>query len=238
MLSIYVCDDIPEQSKYICSIINKYLVMQDWDINSAIYTTSPYELLECISKDSNTGLYFLDVNLKSDMDGFDTAKKIREKDPRGFIVFITTHDEMASLAFRHHVEAMDYIIKNKLTIKQAIRNCIDEAYKLYQNFATGDDNRICLKVNRKNIYLEKQNILAITTSTIPHQLVISTVSSEFTLYGHLNEFERQIVPEFIRIHKACLINPLHIIEVDRKNLTIKMSNGFTYKASNRFIKNV
>ena len=52
-----------------------------------------------------TGIYFLDVDLKSDINGIKLGSKIREKDTRGFIIFTTTHLEMSYFAFKYKVEA-------------------------------------------------------------------------------------------------------------------------------------
>ena len=45
------------------------------------------------------------------MSGLELAVKLREYDPRGFIVFITAHDDMMFETFRYRLEALDYIVK-------------------------------------------------------------------------------------------------------------------------------
>lgn len=237
MLSIFICEDIKEQAEGICKIINSYISMHDWDIKTAIYATTPHEFLNIVAKSHNTGLYFLDIDLKADLDGFNVAKEIRKNDPRGFIVFLTTHNEMAPLAFKHRVEAMDYIIKGNSKIIQDIRNCLDEAYRRYKNFSK-EEHCIHIQQNYKDLYIEKKIILCIKTSSIPHQLLIATLEEQFTIYGKLKEYETQLGDSFVRIHKNCIINRQYIRTVDRKTLIITLHNGDTVKASHRLIRNL
>ena len=185
MLSIYICDDIEKQAILIKDEINNYLIFQDWDIKPAAYATSPHDLFEMIAGDENTGLYFLDIDLKADIDGFEVAKRLRKKDPRCFIIFLTSHEELAPLAFKCRIEAMDYIVKNDSHIAMRVRHCLDEAYHRYRLFSKEDENHLCIRKEYKDIYIEKKNIISITSSTIPHQIVICTKDEELTLYGEL-----------------------------------------------------
>lgn len=110
MLPIYICEDNSVQLSYFEKIINNYLLMEELDMEIVCATTSPEEILKVQSRFHGIGLYFLDIELNSDMDGFGLAEEIRKKDPRGYIVFITTHSELSYLSFERHVEAMDYIL--------------------------------------------------------------------------------------------------------------------------------
>lgn len=75
MLTIYVCDDSLEQAQLYCNIINKYLLFKDWDTSNAQYFTSPMSLLKTKQDEKSIGLYFLDIDLKTDLDGFSLAKR-------------------------------------------------------------------------------------------------------------------------------------------------------------------
>ncbi len=91
-----------------------------------ISTDNPEELIEQLKKSENTGLYFLDIDLKSSKNGLMLAKEIREYDPRGFIVFITSHSEMSFITFQYKVEALDFILKNDPhQLQHRICECIE-----------------------------------------------------------------------------------------------------------------
>ncbi|WP_267128109.1 response regulator [Erysipelothrix piscisicarius] len=89
---------------------------------------NPETILEIGAAENVRGLYFLDVDLGPDaMNGFELAKVIRERDPRGYLVFITTHDELLLETFKMRLEAMDYILKDDMSqVDIRIRHCIEE----------------------------------------------------------------------------------------------------------------
>ena len=90
MLHIYICDDIVEQANNIQKIISNLIVLKDWDIIIKGTFHSPSELLSAIERRSVPGLYFLDIELNAEINGLQLAQRIRDYDPDGFIVFITT----------------------------------------------------------------------------------------------------------------------------------------------------
>ena len=111
MLKAFICEDNKNQREKLTKIIEDIILIENYDMDLGLSTSDPYELINSITGTTNTGIYFLDVDLHSDINGIQLAEKIREHDPRGFIVFITTHAEMSYLTFIYKVEAMDYIIK-------------------------------------------------------------------------------------------------------------------------------
>lgn len=111
MIDVYICEDIKEQRDVIAHYVKAAILIQEYDMKLLISTDNPEELIEQLKKSENTGLYFLDIDLKSSKNGLMLAKEIREYDPRGFIVFITSHSEMSFITFQYKVEALDFILK-------------------------------------------------------------------------------------------------------------------------------
>lgn len=114
MLKIFVCEDNIVQRQKMESIIDCLKADMVDVIEKGIVTANPYEILEHIRNENNSCLYFLDIDLKCDMDGFMLAHKIRETQPRCCIVFVTTHSEMSFMTFSYRIEAMDFIIKDDI----------------------------------------------------------------------------------------------------------------------------
>ena len=112
MLKIFLCEDNSTQRTKISTLINNIIENENFDMKLIISTESPQDILDYVSTNKTTGLYFLDVDLNSNINGIELAQIIRKYDPKVFIVFITTHEEMNYLTFKYKVEAMDYIIKN------------------------------------------------------------------------------------------------------------------------------
>ena len=111
MIDIYICEDNQKQLNLFKKYISNTILIEEMDMKIALATSDPHALLEKILTAENTGLFFLDIDLKSDMDGLALAQRIRQIQPRCFIIFITSHSEMSFLTFQYKVEALDFIIK-------------------------------------------------------------------------------------------------------------------------------
>lgn len=81
-------------------------------------------------KSENTGAFFLDICLQSEMTGLILAQELRKIQPRCFIIFITSHSEMSILTFQYKVEALDFIIKDSSeNIRKRIHECLMDINK-------------------------------------------------------------------------------------------------------------
>lgn len=238
MLSIYLCDDENKQADYYYKIVKNFILFKNWDAQVLPPFHQPSELLKQLQPGQTAGLYFLDVDLKDSMDGFSLAKRIRSLDPRSFIVFLTAHGESAGLTFHYRVEAMDYITKgdDPVSVRSRIEACIAEAYQRYLNQAEIDDKILSFKSGSKDLYFRKREIISVSTSSAPHQLLIETPYCLLSVYGNLKDYEELLGPDFIRIKKSCLINKTKIQEIDYRDGTIRMENGALFQASIRKLR--
>ena len=91
MLDIFVCEDNAAQRRTVVNIIQNTVLIEELDMQITLDTGDPYMLLEKVKTSQNTGIYFLDIDLNSNMNGMKLAQQIRLYDPRGFIIFITAH---------------------------------------------------------------------------------------------------------------------------------------------------
>ena len=100
-------------------------------MNIICATTNPLELTQQINAKNQRAIYFLDVDLKHEQyDGFTLAKQIRKVDTRGFIIFVTTHEELMFETFKYRLEAMSYLIKDDSSLEKQIRHCLEDIHNL------------------------------------------------------------------------------------------------------------
>ena len=137
MLDIFVCEDNAIQRQNIVKTIQNAVLIEELDMQLVLDTGDPYVLLEKLEASRNTGIYFLDIDLNSSMNGMKLAQQIRLFDPRGFIIFITAHSELSYMTFQYRVEAMDFVLKDnpaeaELKIKECLLNAM-ERYTLQTN---------------------------------------------------------------------------------------------------------
>lgn len=112
MLKLYICEDIEVQRNRMQQVIENMILMEELDMEFGCVSEDPHRILDTVKETGEVGIYFLDIALGADMTGLTLAQEIRKYDPRGFIIFVTTHSEMSYMTFIYKLEAMDFILKD------------------------------------------------------------------------------------------------------------------------------
>lgn len=237
MLHIFLCEDNQQQRLQYKDIIDKIVLMEDLDLKLSCVTSDPHELLMALGEKTQTGIYFLDIDLSCDINGLSLAQQIRKKDPRGFIVFITTHSEMAYMTFTYKVEAMDFIIKDTSeNIQNRIHQCIVNAYHKYTSPQNVSQKNFVCKIGDRENCTPLKNIVFFETSENARKIILHETDKTIEFAGKIKDIEEEVDDRFYRIHRSFLINKDHIKEIDKKNRIITMSNGEICFASLKQLK--
>lgn len=226
MLQIYLCEDNNNQLIYFEKVIRDYILIEELDMEIVCASADPHEILKAQEKIHGSGLYFLDIELNSDMDGFCLAEKIRQKDPRGYIVFITTHSELSYIPFERHVEAMDYILKNYPDqLPSRMIKCMKRALELYSSPQNDTPKTLSLKIGSRYVYVPVQDIYCIRASENEHKLLLLTDYSVYEFYDTLQNILTRLYSSFYLCHKSCIVNLHYVREIDKSTYTLHLKNG-------------
>lgn len=237
MLKIFLCEDNSTQRTKISTLINNIIENENFDMKLIISTESPQDILDYVSTNKTTGLYFLDVDLNSNINGIELAQIIRKYDPKGFIVFITTHEEMSYLTFKYKVEAMDYIIKNNYPfIESRILECLKLANERYSFRNDTSKANFILKSGDKLINVELSKITFFETSATVHKIILHTLDSQIEFYAQLKDITKLVDERFYRCHKSFLVNTDNISNIDTSSRIITMTNGEQCPISVKYLK--
>ena len=237
MLNIYLCEDNDKQRSMLNTIIDNIVLMEDYDLHFAYSTADPHDFLAQVTPLTGTGLYFLDIDLNSDINGLTLAQQLRKIDPRGFIVFITTHSEMSYMTFTYKVEAMDFIIKdNPHELQNRIHQCIIDAYAKYTSRNNVAQRTFKIKVSDKEYCFALNDILFFETSETIHKLILHTNSQIFEFTGKLKDIEPLLDSRFYRCHRSYLVNRAYIKEIFIKERYLTLSNSETCLISAKSLK--
>lgn len=238
MLKIFVCDDEFVYRNRITNMVKNYLLMKDYDIRFQLATEDPLAILSYISENKTEGIYFLDIDLNSSLNGIELGEKIREYDPAAKIIFVTSYTDLAYLTFIYKVEALDYIVKDNVeTLQKKVTECIDIALKRYLNTAQEVRPQILVKSGLINIKLYVDEILYFESSPTPHKLIIHLDNRMIEFLGKIKEVEA-INDYFCRCHQSFVVNLLNIKEINKKERIITMKNGSKCFISTRHLKKV
>ncbi len=237
MLNIFVCEDNDIQRQAIVQIIQNTVLIEELDMQLVMETGNPYELLDEIRNCQNTGVYFLDIDLNSDMNGMKLAQQIRLFDPRGFIIFITAHSELSFMTFQYRVEAMDFVLKdNPAELKVKIRECLLNAMERYTLQTNKTHKVYMIDVGGRKISVDYEDIFFFETSSNIHKVILHAKDRQIEFSGTIKELAYALDDNFVRCHRSFLVNKSNIKEVDAKNRIIHFTNGETCLMSTRMMK--
>ena len=170
MLRIFICDDNATQLADITTLIDSCIKKNSLDMAITISTQYPSEIIAVLPLQKEIGLYFLDIDLKCEIDAYMLAALIRKQDPRAFIVIVTGDKDSQSLIFKYAVEAMDYIIKDSPDFKERIEACIKNANDRYATKTTISEVEMEIKLAEDTTtssgYLSKSSIVRLNSSDI------------------------------------------------------------------------
>ncbi len=237
MLNIFVCEDDAVQRKSIVQIIKNTVLIEELDMQLILDTPNPYELLETVKTSQNTGIYFLDIDLKCDMNGMKLAQQIRLYDPRCFIIFVTSHSELSYMTFQYRVEAMDFVLKdNPAEAKVKIRECLLNALERYTLQTNKTHKVYTIEIGDRRISVDYNDILFFETSSNIHKVILHAKDRQIEFSSTIKELEKILDDTFVRCHRSFLVNKSNIQEIDTKNRIIYFINGETCLMSTRMMK--
>ncbi|WP_342759388.1 response regulator [Kineothrix sedimenti] len=200
MLPIYICEDIPEKLEQIKRTINKHIEIKNLDMKVVCATTNPHTLLEYLSNNRKNSLYFLDIDLKADIDGFVLAQRIRKIDPRACIVIITSHTELNMKTFEYRIQAMDFIDKSDIKeFDNRILSCLTEAYTLSKK-VENLSKPLVLEIVKKPVIFILSDIYYIKAES--HTITIAEKTKITNLSYDLSSILDKLDDRFFQCHKS------------------------------------
>lgn len=243
-MDIFICEDHLQEAEQYKKIIRDFLLMNEQVGELKFSSPDAKTLLGYLdSHPARQALYLLDICLEGDMNGIRLGVEIRDRDPLGSIVFITSRSEMSYITFQYQIEALDFILKDNIEeLPARIKKCIRKAYEKSGKIdAVIEKEMFTVKTGGHYQYLDPHTIMYIQTSrTAAHRVEIYSQNGVESVYGTLKEFEAALkrFPFFLRSHQSVIVNREYILQIDLNRKMIRMQDGQTLPISVRYIKNV
>lgn len=243
MLPIYICEDDAKIRAAQEEYLKKQIIMEGYDIEIALSSAHPQEILDAVAADPKRGIYFLDVELKNEpMDGFGLGQEIRKLDSRGFIIYVTAFRDLAFETFRYHLEALDYIVKeNEKKMQEGIRHSLQVITERMEREAGEQREFFTVRVLDiiKHIPIDE---IMFFEAVGRHRIELHGEKDRIDFIGSIQELEAKLGSRFLRVHRAYLINVEQIEEVDLKHREIRMKNSesclFSRNVKNTLLKRI
>ena len=239
MIDIIICEDNKQQRKIIENVVINVIAELNYNFRIRLSVDNSEDVIRFAMENNRPSVYLLDIQLNNEEDGIELAKSIRNYDPDGYIIFITSHSELAFLTFQYKVHAFDYIIKGELeSLKSRIRESLMNVSKENKNRAIEQKDKrfISLTVgnNIRNFDLDK--ILFFETTRVPHKLRLHTDCGQYDFYGEIKNIEENVTEDYYRVHRAFLVNTNKIKSINKADNSILMINDEVCYASSKYIK--
>ena len=217
MIDIYLCDDDASARSRIQTILEKKILIEDYDMQLVCSSDSAEALLHALG-DRRQNLYLLDVELRdAQWDGFLLGRELRRRDPHGTLIYITGYGDLAWRTFQYHLEAFDYIVKQPEQIGPSAAQCLEEIHARLLAERQNPAETFTLRTGDVVRHIPLSEILFFETAAVSHHVLLHTASSRMDFLGSLNELENQLGDRFIRTHWAYLVAADKIGAVDLKH---------------------
>ena len=227
MFNVSICDDSKYDIDKIKNALGMFSKRKHVELSISEFS-NPEMLMYEIEDGKIADIFILDVEMPN-MDGFELADKIREHTETSIIIFLTSHDEMASMGYKS--KALRYVIK--LNLERDIEEALDSAIAEISNV---NDKTITLHHYNDYWRIAYKDIICVTR--ISRQLVITTrLLGDITDNRGIKEFFDMLSDNrFLFVDRSCFVNIDYMSQI--KGYSLKLTDGQILPISRRSLQNV
>lgn len=207
-MKIAICDDEEMFSSQLKEYLESYYKSMDLIIDK--FKSGEEFLKRYTNMNCGYDIIFLDIEMKQ-IDGIETAKKLRELNNDIIIIFLTSHLEFAPEGYE--VNAFRFLIKpiQKEKLKNAL---LDVQYQIDRN------KKILIKDKDREVLLKYTDIVYIEAQNV--NIKICTMNEKFLIRKTLREIEEELKgPTFFKCHRSYIVNLDFVMDYDNKIITME-----------------
>lgn len=193
MLRIAICDDEQYMVDKISTMAADFFRGKNMEITIAQFSNGE----ELLKYDRAIDILFLDIQM-NDMDGMETARKLRSRKFKGFLIFITILKEMVFQAF--DVQAYDYLVKP--IEEKRFEKTMERLLASMQN---ASEASLLVQKGYESSIISLEDI--VFCEIIDRKVYLHLASSEVVdFYERIENLETKLDGRFFRCHRSFLIN--------------------------------
>ena len=230
MINFIICDDVKQYREMVEHIVVSYMMKNKLEYKTHVFKDYDSDFLKIVESKLSFKVYILDIETPT-RSGIDIARLIRNKDVDSVLIFLTGHQELGHVVMKNDFLFLSYINKFDDCEKRLIKS-LDKALKMFKIKSV-----IRFKDNGVIYTIPQDDILYITRDSVERKCIIVTDYSEFHVGKNLAELEEEVNDNFVKTHRACLMNTKRILSFSKSQKEVVFDNGMTSDlVSTRFDK--
>ena len=202
MITCAMCDDELPFAEQLRSLVMAYAKKKRVELQAETFASAE-ELLEEIENGAGFERLFLDIEMRK-MDGIDLGKKLRERSYQTLIIYVSGYDQYMRQLF----EAEPFRFLSKPLKQEELENVLDKAFERISRFHR---ELFTIRFGKNVVNLLCRDIVYLESNK--RKISVHTVRGEYEYYHKLDEAEEELLAisaDFVRIHKAYLVNMEHV----------------------------
>lgn len=204
MLRIGICDDEAPQRESLQLSCERILREKQDELQFFAFSSGEGLLGWLEKHPDELDILFLDIEM-GDLNGMDTARRMRERDKRLVLVFVTGYPDYVFDGYA--VAALDYVLKpcRDTHLREVLNRALGALHRLAPDTFTVRNADGLFRIPKENIlylFSDKRLLTAVTTGR------------SYTYYGRLDEAERELGEGFVRLHQRYLARAAAIDRIE------------------------
>ena len=220
MINFIICDDVKQYREMVEHIVVSYMMKNKLEYKTHIFKDYDSDFLKIVESKLSFKVYILDIETPT-RSGIDIARLIRNKDVDSVLIFLTGHQELGHVVMKNDFLFLSYINKFDDCEKRLTKS-LDKALQMFKIKSV-----IRFKDNGVVYTIPQDDILYITRDSVERKCIIVTDYSEFHVGKNLAELEEEVNNNFVKTHRACLMNTKRILSFSKSQKEVVFDNGMT-----------
>ena len=218
MINFIICDDVKQYREMVKHVVSLYMMKNKLEYKTHIFEDYNSDFMKIVESKLPFKVYILDIETPT-KSGIDIARIIRNHDVDSVLIFLTGHQELSHVVMKNDFLFLSYI--NKFDdCKNRLMHSLDRALHLFKV-----KSLIRFKDNGVIYTIPQDDILYITRDSVERKCIIVTDYNKFKVGKNLSELEKMVNDNFIKTHRACLMNKKRIMSFSRPQKEVVFDNG-------------